>query len=193
MGRKCLVASEVSLRGHRCCRAVEHPQDVVERITLRWSLSGGSYQVEDLVETQALSSVGSCLVIDLLAHDRAFEVVHAERQRCLREERRDHDPVRLDVVEVVEKESPDGEIAQIVKTCGGRSFSSELFAELVVIGMIGQRDVSEESVGLVLEITQHRQMLDTIFNRLHMAVEHGAVGSNPQAVSDAVYFDPILS
>src|SRR3982750_793714 len=75
MGRKCLVASEVSLRGHRCCRAVDHPQDVVERITLRWSLSRGSDQVEDLVETQALSSVGSCLVIDLLPHDRAFEVV----------------------------------------------------------------------------------------------------------------------
>jgi len=43
-------------------------------------------------------------MIDLLADDCPLEVVYADRQRSLRQERSDHDLMRLDLFEIVEEE-----------------------------------------------------------------------------------------
>src|SRR3712207_7435856 len=54
--------------------------------------------------TTLFRSVRAGLVVDLLAHHGALEVVHPEAQRHLRHHRRDHDPVRLDMRDVVEEQ-----------------------------------------------------------------------------------------
>src|ERR1700681_3636421 len=123
-----------SSRGHRLRRrTVEDTQNLVKRIALGRRLARRSDQVENLVEAQSLCSVGTGFMVDLLANHGALEIVHAERERCLREKGRDHDPVRLDVLEVIEEEAADREIAQIVEARRCCSLSSKLDAKLVVI------------------------------------------------------------
>ena len=108
-------------RRFRCPRAPARParrtsrSTLIERVALGRHLAGAADEGEQSVERHRLRRVRAGRVVDLLADHRALHVVHAEVQRRLREERRDHDPVRLDVVEVVEEEAADGEIAQVVE------------------------------------------------------------------------------
>src|SRR2546430_9464285 len=131
-------------------RAFEQTQDVVEGIALRRNFARRPDQIQNLVETQTLSGVGARFVIDLFANHRSLEIVDAERKRRLREKRRDHDPVGLDVFEVVEKEPSDGEVAEVVESGRRGALTAKLDTELVVIRVIGERNVSKESVRLVL-------------------------------------------
>src|SRR3569623_2463940 len=85
-------------------RRIEGAKDVIERITLDGNTTGAPNQCEQIVEGESLRGVRARFVIDLLTHDRALEIVHAPGERDLRQERRDHAPVRLHMVEVVEKE-----------------------------------------------------------------------------------------
>src|SRR4051794_30022215 len=59
--------------------------------------------------------------------------------------------------------------------------------------MVSERNVGEESTGLILQIAQHPEMLDALLDRLDVTVEHRAVRSNTESVRDAMYFDPILT
>ena len=140
-----------------------------------------------------LRGVRAGLVVDLLAHHGALEIVHAEVQRELRQRRRDHDPVRLDVLEVVEEEPADGEVLQVVDARRRRAGAPELRAELVVVGMVRERDVGEESARLVLQVAQHAEMVDAVLDRLDVAVEHRAVGADAELVRDAVDVDPLAA
>ena len=97
------------------------------------------------------------------------------------------------MVEVIEKEAADGEIAEVVESGGRRSLPSKLDSQLVIVGMISEWDVRKESVGLVLQIAQHRQVLYTILNGLDVPIEHGAVRTNAEAVCSAMDIDPVLT
>ena len=131
-------------------------------------------------------------MIDLLAHHRPLEIVHAEGERSLRQERRDHDPVRLDVLEVVEEETADREISQVVEACRRGSLPAELDSQLVVVGVIGERNVGEEAVGLVLQIAKHGEVLDTVLDALDMTIQHRAVRSDPEPVRGPMHIDPVF-
>src|SRR6185503_1162689 len=125
-------------------------------------------------------------MIDLLAHDSAFDVVDSERQRYLREELGHHDPVCLDVLEVVEEQATDCKIAKVVESGGCSSLSPKLDAELVVIRMIGERDVSEKATRLILQRAKNPEMLHSIFESLYVAIEHRAVRANAEPVRSSV-------
>ena len=84
----------------------------------------------------------------------------------------------LDVVDVVEVEPPDRNILEIFVPRGGRADSAQLLTELVVLGVIGERDVGEKTAGLVLQFPEHRQVFDPVLGGLDVTVEHGAVGSD---------------
>ncbi len=59
---------------------VEGAEGVVERVALDGNASGAANEREQLVERQSLRRVRAGLVIDLLAHDGALEIVHAQAQ-----------------------------------------------------------------------------------------------------------------
>src|SRR5215212_3399361 len=118
--------ASASSRSGRLGRTVEHTQDVVKRIALRRRFSCRANQVEDVVEAQTLCGVRAGFVIDLLAYHGSLEVIHAKGERGLREERRHHDPMCLDVLEVVEEEPANGKVAQIVEPGGRSSLAPEL-------------------------------------------------------------------
>src|SRR5258708_2188494 len=131
-------------------------------------------------------------VVDLLAHYRSLEIVHSERERGLREKWSDHDPMGLNVLEIVEEEPADGEIPEVIETGRRRPLPSELDSKLVVVRVISERNVGEEAVGLVLEIAKHREMLNSVLNGLDVSVKHRAVRSNPEPVRGPMDIDPVL-
>jgi hypothetical protein len=59
--------------------------------------------------------------------------------------------------------------------------------------MIGERDIGQESTGLVLQGSQLGKVRDPVLGRLHVPVQHGAVGGDPQLVRDAVHPKPLLA
>ena len=132
-------------------------------------------------------------MIDALEHDRALEVVAAERQRDLRNERRYHRPVRLHMGNVVEQQPPHSNVLEIVEPGRCRARAAQGLAQFVVVGMIGQRDVGEKSAGLILERAQRQQMIDAILERLDMAVQHRAVGWDAELMRFAVHGEPLVA
>ena len=70
---------------------------------------------------------------------------------------------------------------------------AQLFTQLVVVGMIRERNEGEESAGLVLQVAQHRHVLDPVGRGLDVTVEHRAVGRNAELVRLAVHPDPLFA
>src|SRR6185312_10432975 len=97
-----------------------------QRVALHRHAPRATYQSDQIIERHSLRGVRTRFVVDLLLHHGAFEVVHAERQRSLRQAWRHHYPVTLDVIEIVEKEPADREVAKIVEARRGGSLASEL-------------------------------------------------------------------
>ena len=60
-------------------------------------------------------------------------------------------------VEVVEEQPADREVLEVVEAGGRGPGAAQLFAQLVVVGVIRERDVGEETAGLVLQVAQHRR------------------------------------
>src|SRR5215208_1935171 len=89
--------------GRLGARRVEGAQDVVERVALGGDFFGAADEREERIEGHALRRLRTDGMVDLLTDDGALHVVHAEGECRLREEGGHHDPVRLDVREVVEK------------------------------------------------------------------------------------------
>ena len=87
----------------------------------------------------------------------------------------------------------DGDVLEVFVAGRGGADPPHLLAQLVVVGMVGERDVGEESAGLVLQGAELREMGDPVLRRLHVAVEHGAVGRNAELVGDAMHPEPFLT
>src|ERR1019366_4659675 len=101
------------------------------------------------------------------------QVVGPEAQRHLRYPRGHHDPVSLDVREIVEQQARHSDVLQIHKAARLRVFDQ--LAELGVGGVKGQRDERLEAVGLVLELAQLQQVVNAVLGGLNVAVKHGGV------------------
>jgi len=110
-------------------------------------------------------------VVDLFFDYCSIEIVGAEAQRDLRNAGREHDPVRLDVIEIVEQQARDCDVAQI--GVAGRLGDVR---QRGVIRVKGQRNEGDEAFGFILQLAQLDQVIDALFFRLHVAVEHGGVG-----------------
>ena len=126
-------------------------------------------------------------VEDLLAHDRALHVVCAEMQRHLRKRQAHHDPVRLDVRDVVEQQARHGDHLQVVGA--GRVLPAAPLED-GVLRVERERDEREEASGLVLLLAQPQQMVDTLLVGLDVSVEHCAVGRDPEPVGSVMRAEP---
>ncbi len=126
---------------------------------------------------------------DLLAHDGALHVVRAEVERDGRERHAHHDPVGLDVRDVVEHQPRDGEHLQIV---GAGRVPPAAALEDRVLGVERERDEGEEAAGLVLLVAQPQQVVDPLLVGLDVAVEHRAVGRDAEAMRGVVRLEPVV-
>ncbi len=110
------------------------------------------------------------VVIDLLFDYSAVDVVRAKAQRDLRDLGGHHLPVGLDVREVVEQQTADGDLFDIREPRG-----SGQVRQRGVIGMKGQRDEGLKAVRIILQGAKLQQVIDAIFVVLDVSVEHGGI------------------
>src|SRR5919108_308439 len=86
--------------------------DAVERVALDGDAAGGADKTHELILGHLLGGGGTGHVVDALLHDRAVEVVDAELEQQPGGVDPEHDPVRLEVRDVVEQQAADGEDAR---------------------------------------------------------------------------------
>src|SRR5262249_47272006 len=142
-------------------------------------------QAANFGDGQLLRRVGAGVVVDLLVNDGAVEVVGPEAQRHLRRLDAEHDPVRLDVREVVEHQPADRHRLQVHQPTRLGNVRQP-----GVVGMERQRDERLKAAGLVLQFTQADQVVDAVAGFFDVAVEHGGVGAQAELVRLAVDANP---
>ena len=135
-----------------------------------------------------LRRVGAGHVKNLLLKDCAVHVVCAVVQRDLREFHPHANPVRGDVVEVVEVQPRDGERAQHVET--GRRV---LDRDLVVVRLIRQRNEAGKTTGFILQLPKLPHMVDTIQKRLEVAKQHRASAPAAECMPRAMHVEVLFS
>src|SRR6267378_8068300 len=91
-------ADEVRPHGRTYRRQLRAVDRMIERIALDRHAAGGPDEAFQFVARRELGRFRAGIVINLLLYYRAVKVVGAEAQRDLRDARREHDPVRLDVI-----------------------------------------------------------------------------------------------
>ena len=113
-------------------------------------------------------------MIDFFFNYGPVNIIRAKAQRNLRDLRRHHLPVGLDVGEVVEHQATDGDLANV-----GESAGLGKMVESGVVGMEGQRNKRLEAAGFVLQGAQAEQMIDAVLIVFDVAVQHGGVRTHP--------------
>src|SRR5712692_8301506 len=104
---------QVRPRGWRKRRQLRAVDRMIERIALDRNAAGGADEAFQFITRRKLGRFRASVMINLLLYHRAVEVVRAEALRDLRDARREHDPVRLDVLEIVQQQARDGDVAQV--------------------------------------------------------------------------------
>ena len=92
----------------------------VGRIPLFRLAAGLANKAQQFLAPHVLLGGGAGIVVNLLFHDSAVDVVGAEPLRNLRNAGRHHDPVRLDMRNVVEHQARNGNLLQVVESGGLR-------------------------------------------------------------------------
>ena len=93
---------------------------------------------------------------DLLFNDRAVDVISAEQESKLGYFFSKHDPVGLDVVDIVKKDPADCHGLQVVNAGGVGAF------DFRVLRVIGKGDECLKAFSPVLEAAQPRKMIDPV-------------------------------
>src|SRR6266699_2359374 len=94
---------------------------------------------------------------------------------------------------IVEHQSTDRDVLEIVEARRRGSGPAECLAQLVVVGVIGQRDVGEEAAGLVLQGPEREQVVRAVRHGLHVSIQHRAVRGQAEPVGLAMHRQPFLA
>jgi hypothetical protein len=167
---------------------VRRPHDVVERVALDGDAAGVADPAHELRALHLLRRLRARVVVDVLLDHGPVDVIGPERQRELGDRDAEHDPVGLDVRDVVEHEAPDGDLAQLVERARPREMRP-----LVVLGVERERDVGLEAARLVLQAPQAIEVVELLLLRLDVAVQHRAVRAQACAVHGARDVEPALA
>src|ERR1019366_4060547 len=171
--------------GKRSFRPCDRP---VERVALDRFAPGFLDQAHQVVPPQTLGSGCSRIVVNLFLNHSAVNIVGSEAQGDLRNLRRHHLPVGLNVREVIEHQAADRNLLD-VGHAGGR----KKMLQRRVRGMEGQRDESLKATGLILQGTQFEQVVDAVFVVFDVAVKHGGVRFEPDLVGEARGIEPLIA
>jgi len=154
----------------RDCRHFGAVHRAIKCVALHRHASCSTNQALQFAARRELRSLGTGIVINLLFHHRAIQVVCAESQCDLGDAGRQHDPICFDVVEVIQHQSGNRDIAQI--QVPGRPGEVR---KRGIVRMKRQRNKRHETAGLVLELAQFHQMVDPLFFGFHVTIQHGCV------------------
>ena len=99
----------------------------------------------------------------------------------------------LHVWNVVEQQAADGDVLEVVESGRGGSCAAECLAQFVVVRMVGERDVGQETAGFVLQRSQGEQVIDPVLERFDVPIEHRAVGRHAEAMGFPVDREPLVA
>ena len=106
---------------------------------------------------------------DLFFHQCSVQVVDAVVQGNLRQGQRHCDPVAGNVIEVIEVDPTDGQVAKLIQT--GSRF------DVLQLGRFrheSKRNKPGKSPGFILQLTKLSQMINAMFNGFDVPEEHCA-------------------
>ena len=133
---------------------------------------------------------GTSHVENFFLQDRSMEIVHTVTQRDLRERQSEADPIRRQVVDIVEVNTAHGEIAELFK-CGGaldvRKYSVGLS------GLERERNKPGEPAGFILQLPQLAQMISPMSKRFDVSVKHRACAAAAHRMPRAMHVEPFGS
>ena len=139
------------------------------------------------IDRQPLGGLGTGVVIDQLVHHGPVEIVSPKTQGGLRGLFSQHDPVRLDVIEVVEHDPRQRHHPQVSQAA--RRWQ---MVEPRILRVKRQWNERLESSCLILQGPQSTEMIDPVPRFLDVTVQHRGVGSQAQLVSVAMDVQPPL-
>src|ERR1700751_2213022 len=128
------------------------------------------------------------VVVDLFLYDCAVDVVGTETLCYLGDGGGHHDPIRFDVRNVVQHQARYSDLFQISESRGGLEM-----CQSGVGGMKRERYERNESIGLVLHLSQSHQVIGQIFGGLEMAVEHCAIALEPDLMCGSSGLQPFVA
>ena len=124
---------------------------------------------------------------NLFLNDRAVNIIRPIAQRHLGELHPQPNPIGGDMSEIIQVDATDRNGAQGIETRG-----LGLDGNVVILGMIGERNETGEPMRLVLQSPQLPQMIHSVSQRFHMAIKHGAGAASPQLMPRAVDIEIFL-
>src|SRR6202521_779306 len=172
-------------RERRQLRAVHR---AIERIAFDGNAAGGADEALEFAARCEFRCDSASVVINLFFNNRAVEIIRPEAQCDLRDAWREHDPIRLDVLEIVEQQSRYSDIAQVGVTARLGNVRKR-----GVVRMKRQRDERHEPVRLVLQLAQLDEVIHALFLGFHVPVKHGGVRAQSDFVRLASDVEPHLA
>jgi hypothetical protein len=168
-GRDHLRARKLCRRCRRVCliRSVRNmPVMTVALDRLAASFANGVFKRGDSL---LLRRGGAGHVENFLLEDCSVEIVHTVAQGDLRERQSEADPIRRQVVNVVEIDTAYREIAQLLE-CGG---ALDVGKDSVGLRWLEcKRNKPSESAGFILQLPQLAQMICSMRKRFDLSVKH---------------------
>src|SRR5665647_133092 len=102
---------------------------------------------------------------DLLFNDGAVQIVDTEGERDLGDLLTQHDPVGLDMVEIIEENPRDCQRLEVIET-GGPLYVQ---FKMRIFSLKRQRDKGLETTGFVLQSSQHLHVSNPVCSGLDVA------------------------
>ena len=161
---------------------------LVESVPFNRFPAGFPDEMLDFRARQADRSLGPRHVNDLFFNHRPIQVISPEVKSDLGCLGADHDPIGLDVGEIVQQETADCDGLKIQHGGRGRQM-----IQLRMGRMEGQGDETLKALSLVLQLPQPDQVVDPLFHGFNMPVEHGGIGLQSAEVHPPGDFEPAFA
>ena len=165
-------------------------KDIEVAVTCRGDAAGFLDDADDAILRQRARTLRARVVQNRLLVHRAVDVVRAEGERYLSDGDGQHDPICLDVREIVEHEARNRHRPEVVPHRGLRD--AALRGERRVLRQKREADEGLEATRLVLQRAQREQMVDALGERLDMPVEHRGVRLDAEFMRRARSVEPLL-
>src|SRR5204862_1532303 len=126
-------------------------------------------------------------VENFFLQDCSMEVVHTVAQRDLRERQSEANPIRCQVLHIIEVNTAYCEIAQLLERGGALDVGKD---SVGLSGLERKRNKSSEPGGFILQLPYLAQMIRPMSNRFHVSVVHRACAADAHRMPRAMQFEP---
>ena len=138
--------------------AVEMP---VITVALSWNSAGFANGVLERSDRLLLRRGRARHVENFFLHDRAVKIVDAVTERDLRKRQSEADPIRSQMIDVVQINAAHGEIAKLLN--GGSAFDVREHGRL---RFKSEWNETAEAASFILKLAELAQMIDALFESL---------------------------